>query len=187
MTIITSILAIFIMLSIIIIQPWLGLRKYASGINGTDYIIGKRKNKLRPESFLDKYEKKIIIVIIEIYFALGICIMKYSISTVWADTGKYIDGIPGLLLTTYVCLIALLSIVFGINKDRYVLFSIQELIEKYHLKQKLVSMLHEVLIAYVCLYLGVLLKGAPKNDLYFFMKLIVAICLKVKSYLARLL
>lgn len=149
----------------------------------------KRNNELSEFIYGSKSEKKIyeitswkhwydtiFFLIAEIEVIIGISLSKDSIPVLWINTGKYIDQIPGIQFSSYIALVALLSIVFAIKKQKYFTFSIQDIFEEYRLKFKFILMLCNVVVAYIMLFLGIVFRNMELSYLYFGCKLAVFFC-----------
>lgn len=167
-------------LLILIAITWIQYRQRAQAKKNNElgefFYGSKSQKKIYNNRSWKRWYDTIFFHIAEIYLIISICLCKESLPILWINTGRYIDQIPDIQFSSYIALVALLSIIFAIKKQKYLTFSMQDIFEEYKLKFKFILMLCYVIVAYIMLFFGIVFRNFEPSYIYFGCKLAVFFC-----------
>ncbi len=120
-------------------------------------------------------------IAIYIMLLLSICLMNGVIGAseelrfLWNGAGEYVDELPTVMITTYITLITMLGLFANLDKEEYIVFSINDVIEKFDIKVKMKWMAIFTITSYIFYFISSVLKNINSYGIYFGIKSIVLI------------
>lgn len=87
------------------------------------------------------------------------------------NTGKYVDDLPEIMLSSFLTILTLVYIIGEWGKENYIIYSIDNIIERYRIREKLTFMLGLVGIQYISFFAAGVFQNVPnKYRLYIMAK-----------------
>ena len=103
------------------------------------------------------------------YFIVGILLWAYIIPSVlvidvawdtkWEEIFLYTSNLPETMISLLITLMAFMGILWMLNKEKYMLYSMEDLINETKIKQKLKVLISYNVICYVCWLLNILFEN----------------------------
>lgn len=116
-----------------------------------------------------------ILFTIFVYFNNMLIAENVGIRRMWKGMGGFVDGLPALMLTTYITLITFFGIFSKRDKGKYVSFTMDEIVEKYDIVGKLKRMSLLTVAVYIFFLISGILKNSNRYEIYFGVKSLILI------------
>ena len=101
--------------------------------------------KIRRKYFKKKnWDEISTFIYLYIVFLFVFCIISYtlfSVHSIWNNTGEFIDVILEIMLSSFLGVFAVVGITTTINKQHYISFNINDILERARIREKIVEMI----------------------------------------------
>ena len=116
-----------------------------------------------------KWESVLTYVLITVYANVFVQLLitglyEYIKKGLFFDTGKYVNNLQEIMLSSFLTIITIMYIIGEWGKENYVIYTIDNIIEKYKLREKLSFMLILVAFQYLCFFTAGIFQNI--NDLH---------------------